>query len=222
MRSSARSRIWRARKGEMISMEGHSDADCREAKWLGGRGLLLFHVLLENGLIAECTPQGIVVEKTFYGMRMYHKRGSDKYGSAMLFSFVFRKGKQGIVIVSPHLIFLCFMYALPLLAIAVCVGVLFARGLVDFAVFGIPTLIMASLWQLFFQKFLFNNVYRGQKQYDQTCRQFIAALRKPCSLSIVSMRRVGLLSVFVVLWWRYLVAVLSGKVFRRDGESFHD
>ncbi len=205
-----------AAMGDASGMEGHSVADCCDEKWIGGHGFLLFRVLLENGFAAERAPNGVTVEKTFYGMRMYYAGGSGNQGSAMLFAHVFRVGKEGIVIVGPHLIFLCFLYALPLLAIAVCVGVLFARGLFDFAVFGIPTLIMASLWQLFFQKFIFNNVYRGQKQYDQTCRQFIAALRKPCSLSIVSMRRVGLLSVFVVLWWRYLVAVLSGKVFRQD------
>ncbi len=187
-------------------MAGHSVADCREEKWIGGHGFLLFHVLLAAGLIAGCTPQGVIVANTFYGVKMYHKRGSDNHGSAMLFSFLFRDGEEGIVIVGPHLVFLCFMYALPLLAVAVCVGVLFARGLYDFAVFGIPTLIMASLWQSFIQRFIFNNVYHGQKQYDQTCRHFIATLRKPCSLSIVSMRRVGFLSVFVSLWWRYLAA----------------
>ena len=191
-------------------------APCREEKWIGGHGFLLFHVLLENWLVAECTPQGIIVEKTYYGMRMYHKRGADNQGSAMLFSFVFRVGEKGIVIVGPHLIFLCFLYLLPLVAVALCVGVLFARGFFDFAAFGIPTLIMALLWQPFSRKLIFDNVYRGQKQYDQTCRQFIAALRKPCLLSIVSMRRVGFPSVFVALWWRYLVAVFSRKCFRQD------
>ena len=189
-------------------MEKHLRKDCGGEGWPDGNGLLVFRVLPEDGLIAGCSPQGIIGEKTFYGMRMYHKRGVDNHGSAMLFSFVFRVGEEGIVIVSPHLVFLCFMFALPLVAVAVCVGVLFARGVYSFVGFGVPTLVMALLWQLFFEKFILKNVYGGQKKYDQMCRQFIEALGKPCSATVFSMKRAGFLTVFIRLAWRYMSAWL--------------
>ena len=189
-------------------MEKHLRKDCGGEGWPDGHGFLVFRVLPENGLIAGCSPQGIIGEKTFYGMRMYHKRGVDNHGSAMLFAFVFRVGQEGIVIVSPHLIFLCFMFALPLLAVAVSVWVLFASGLSCFVGFGVPTLIMTLLWQLFIEKFILKNVYGGQKKYDQMCRQFIEALGKPCSATVFSMKRAGFLTVFIRLAWRYMSAWL--------------
>ena len=179
-----------------------------DESWTDGHGFLVFHVLLENGLVAGCSPQGIIAEKTWYGMRMYHKRGVDNHGSAMLFAFVFRVKKEEIVIVSPHLIFLCFLFALPFVAIAVCVGVLFARGVYSFVVSGVPILVMTLLWQLFIEKFMLKNVYGGQKKYDQMCRQFIEALGKPCSATVFSMKRAGFLTVFIRLAWRYMSAWL--------------
>lgn len=195
----------------VITMGKHMRKTSGDESWTDGHGFLVFHVLLENGLVAGCSPQGIIAEKTWYGMRMYHKRGVDNHGSAMLFAFVFRVGQEGIVIVSPHLIFLCFMFALPLLAVAVSVWGLFARGLSCFVGFGVPTLIMVLLWQLFFAKFILENVYCGQEKYDHMCRRFIAALGKPSSITIASMKRVGFLTVFASLAWRYMCALILSR-----------
>ena len=133
--------------------------------WTDGHGFLVSHVLLENGLVAGCSP----------------------------------------------LIFLCFVFALPLLAVAVSVWGLFARGLSCFVGFGVPTLIMALLWQLFFEKFILENVYCGQEKYDYMCRRFIAALGKPSSITIASMKRVGFLTVFASLAWWYMCALISSR-----------
>lgn len=190
-------------------MEKHLRKDYGGESWPDGYGFLVVRLLLGKELIAGSSPQGIIGEETCYGMRMYHTRGMDNHGSAMLFSFVFLVGEEGVVIVSPHLVFLCFLFALPLVAVAVCVLVLFARGFYNFVVSGVPILIMVSLWQMYAGKFILKNVYCGQKKYDQMSRQFIEALRKSGSITIVSMKKMGLLAVFISLAWRYLSAWFS-------------
>lgn len=181
-------------------------SDCCK-KWIGGHGFLLFHVLLHNEFSAEHTPQGVTVEKAFYGMRMLYKSGKLAISSAKLYSFVFhfREEQRAIIMVCPHLLLLSFMFAIPTLAVLVSVGAWMVDGILVFLCFGLPTLFMAFLWQLYIQKFIFEGEYHGQKQYDQMCRQFIAALRVPCSLRVISMNRVGWLAVYVSLTWRFLV-----------------
>lgn len=173
--------------------------DSSSEKWIEGQGFMLLHVQIDKVFCAEKTPQGVVVENTFYGMRMFNKSGKFGEGSAMLFSLVFTslKKHKGIIIVSPHFVFLCFMFAIPLLAVSICVGIWATCDIIAFIGFVIPTLLMIIMWQFYFQRFIFANVYNGQKQYDLICRQFIAALRNPCSLFIISMKRIG--------WFRALV-----------------
>lgn len=184
--------------------------DSRSEEWIGGHGFLLFRVQFDSVFHAKHTPQGVVVEKTFYGMRMFFKTGTFGRGSAMLFSFVFTSLKEqgGIMVVSPHLVFLSFMFAMPLLAIGICGAILATRDIIASISFVIPTLLMATMWQFYVQKFIFANVYYGQKQYDLICRQFIASLRRPCSLSIISMKRIGWFTALVQLVWQYAVVLV--------------
>ena len=81
--------------------------DSRSEEWIGGHGFLLFRVQFDSVFHAKHTPQGVVVEKTFYGMRMFFKTGTFGRGSAMLFSFVFTSLKEqgGIMVVSPSCFF---------------------------------------------------------------------------------------------------------------------
>ena len=179
------------------------------AKSWKGDGFLLLHIHFKRDMVAMSTPQDTFVERTRYGMRLGFKTGRQGWCAGKLFAFVFRsKGDGGVAIVCPSLLFLCIMFVLPSVAVSVCASFWVLKGTVMFVSFGVPVLSMAILWQMHIQKFIFENLYCGQKRYDQYCRQFIATLRDPCDLSIITMRRIGWGGAWVNLSWQYLVAIV--------------
>ena len=50
----------------------HSRKTCGGESWPDGHGFLVFRVLMGNELAAGCSPQGIIAEKTWYGLKMYY------------------------------------------------------------------------------------------------------------------------------------------------------
>lgn len=184
---------------------GQSDGSAKP--WIGD-GFILLHIQFKRDMIAKNTPQDTFVEKTRYGMRLGFKTGRLGWCAGKLFAFVFRSvGGRGVVIVCPSLMFLFTMFALPSVAVSVCASLCVLKDVVLFVTFGVPFMSIAILWQMHIQKFIFENLYCGQKRYDQYCRQFIATLRGPCDLSIITMRRIGWGGALVNLSWQYLVAI---------------